>query len=805
MRKEHTVSQIIVLLEFILQNYIIILLILFISAFINKIILGMNVHFRESKGFKKIKRFLIPNSRYILFSAVMLIQFKLNLFQKIEANQKIGLLIGILTMYGIIISFIQFLIGFSSQDPKDRHWGESKTKFLLQRSLEYQFLNSSEFKLMIFFVGIISFLELDFVSKYNLFQGNIILFDEIYVASIVTILYEYLKLFFRIIDIKNNIIRMQEKRDLFIKFQLEESIKNQHMELLNYAFSEGEDYFLKSIFDRISASELSQEDKKEIFNRIIFYSYSTWSLTSVKRGNNLKILRERFLGVSCFETKRYAMLHHFERLWNNEKFKELELTFEDMLHILIHQKNILYREIKNTAAIQSDNLIQLCIDFYYKESISDVHNTVLYLPKSLINSATSCNHISKLIYTFENLDIVEDVAFKFNSEDSSENIKKIDKLLVKDYCNFMKVLVDKIYNQKMYVDRNFKFSYAMDLHEDKDAFVESASISDYIFRDHLKKIVILEYIRSLENTEENKIFILKICNLLDHYQITAYIIYRIFYPSHDYMGWDKEIEFFQKLYQLKDQWFSQIKMETIDLVASEIESTHIGHRISYNLIKWTLEQITKPVTEELIQNCIDKDYLSFGRFVKLRFIINGGDYLNVDKYCYDKLAYSRIVNKYSDWRVHAIKELTSKPEYLSLSYLKDQVCYIMRQLIKEGIPSELLEINFIEPYIIGFMGGSFDEIVNQCIASEEKMLLGIGVIDYLMFCLIKRMKNDLDKKEVRDEKFIRILLWKSLNYHNLSLSEYVDMIGIKVTLIKDNISKCEKEMANNMFSQMLGL
>ncbi|WP_248928669.1 hypothetical protein [Paenibacillus hamazuiensis] len=158
-----------------------------------------------------IKNIILP---VVLIASLTAIQQQYGFIQLGNKDNYIALVISIITLYGILYTFLQFTIGYALQNKNDKYWGRSITKDIFLKRLGFEVFKSTMFKLLIMYSVIYPILSkaiLLGIKDFNISNGFPQAFWEVSVLSIY-VLYAYL--FLQSLNSMKILYDIQERRSL---------------------------------------------------------------------------------------------------------------------------------------------------------------------------------------------------------------------------------------------------------------------------------------------------------------------------------------------------------------------------------------------------------------------------------------------------------------------------------------------------------------------------------------------------------------------------------------------------------------
>ena len=633
-----------VYISFILKSSIVIYVFL---VFIDRTLSLIRIRIRERDfAFKYPTIYLLINSIFKYLSIVFIfmitvLQEKTRIIKFPADFDSLILTVSIYAMYGILISFIQFLISYSSTNNRDFYWGKSKTKLIIMDSIEYKIFNSTLFRLLFLYLtvySVINFAELSFISKYTGYA------DSLFHISIVIVMVEFIILFIKGVIISNLLFCFQEDIKN-VNTQIKLDSLNEYKYLFNESIKSNNKDFMNIIFYDLLNIEETQ--RSEMIFSVLCNVYS-WQLLLEDNRNKSKFNLIFKFFKRCDEQNPYYKLSRIQLIngdfWTHYKQSDLILSFEELLKIYIKQENLIYHIMKNESGGEKEKFTSMFESVYETDNILMVKNKLFDFPSAVWNGISSQKDIILICTIVRNIDILN---MLYNSYEISDYCctETLGNKIMQKYCDFIiKIIEEKketiihMHNKNIEDILNIRLCYSSNNFYDEklNNNLLHASVRDEI--DKLLKNKMTAYLITLDDNESNREYISKLSKFLDIKYVMFFIIHHILYPGDDCSEWKKEILFFKKIISSKyydDNLFSK---QNVDFIFNSIKKSAIGHKIHTVLLKWIFVTVKLPVGEHMVNECHERRYLSLTMFISLKYIF-------LDEYYYDVLEDVSILNE----------------------------------------------------------------------------------------------------------------------------------------------------------------
>lgn len=702
----------------------------------------------------------------------------------------IVLTVAIYTMYGIFVSFIQFLISYSATNNRDIYWGKSKIKLILMDSFEYRVFNSTLFRMLLLYLSlysILDFTKMFLMSRYNSY------FDSLFYVSITIIMMEFIVLFTKGLMISNVLFYVQEGEDSITR-QIERNIFNEYEFIFNKTIKSDYYDFVKKLFKDLSNIEKSQ--RKEMLYSVLCYVYSCHQWEKENQDKKILASLKNFFERSEKQNLYYklASLRSINsNFWIQYEQSDLELPFEKLLKIYIKQEDIIFHFIEKESDGDKEEFSSMF------ETVYGTVNTLLDeikffdFPAAVWKAISSQKDIISLCDSARNLQIMKSLYYSFKSNDYCSELLR--KKIIERYCNFIIEVLKKEKEIILQMD-NRKIEYILDIKSWKEEKKNYDQIQKgYIckghinFREELKRALkdkLLHYFIGLENNEFNQSFINKLGEFMEVKYIMFFIIYRILYTGPDKWKWKAEVCFFKELISSRYYEDNICGEQNVDFVAKAIADDNIGYSISSNLIKWIFHNINSSINENIVKECSEKKYLSLAIFIEFKYIFEE------ENFYYSTLEDMDHLN--DEMRIQFVNEISRIKNVMKERYFIDVLYSIV------GYKKDYIAIDKL------ILSGNFETfmIISNFINMKEMMEYinthkWIGSDGVLKFLLIKLSEFNCQKlllsldSEVQQnlaQQFERMLS-QSLK----TVDEYVDDLCIRASYIGNEIPQHRKDKA----------
>ncbi|WP_097015328.1 hypothetical protein [Anaerocolumna aminovalerica] len=722
-------------------------------------------------------------------------------FLRIPLNcDPIVLTVAIYTMYGIFVSFIQFLISYSSTNNRDLYWGRSKTKLIIMDSMEYRVFNSTLFRMLLLYLSAYSILDFKKVLLLSEYQDYA---DSLFYVSITIIIIEFIVLFIKGLMISNVLFYVQEDGDR-INTQIKRNIFNEYQLVFNDSIKSHDYDFIKILFADLSNIEKSQ--RGEMIYSVLYHVYSWYQWVWESKQKKMLVSLEKIFQRSERQNSYYklASLRLINsNFWNQYEQSELELPFEKLLKIYTKQEDLMFYFIQKESGGDKEEFLSMFETVYKTDNTLLNEYKFFNFPEAIWKAISSQKDIISLCDSARNLQMMERLYHAFESSDYCCTTESLREIIIGRYCNFIIKVLKKEKELVLQMDsRNIE--YTLDIKswkEDKkiyDQIQRRDTSRAYIsFREELKKSLknkLLHYFIELENNELNRSFINKLGEFMEVKYIMFFIIYRILYTGADYYKWKEEILFFKELISSRYYEDNIFGNQNVDFIAKAITNSNIGHRISSNLIKWIFHNINSPINENIVKECSERKYLSLAIFISFKYIFKDGDIY------YSPLEEANFLN--DEIRIQFTSEISRIRGVMGEKYFIGVLYFIYGyQKNQINIDKLILNGNF-EMFMIVSNFINMKKMMEYIITQEW-----IGNDGVLKFLLIKfsefeyqKLLSSLDSEVQQNlARQYERMLSQSLK----TVDEYVDDLCTRASYLGDDIPQHRKDKAINILMTLI--
>lgn len=729
-------KNIIILGSVFLSIIIILSFLKFIYANIQKTVLSSFFNNEFLKG--KTKGIL----SFILIAVFWSLQQKYNFIQFGKKENYIPLVISILTLYGILYTFLQFTISYALQNDKDKYWGKSTTKSYFIKNLGFSIFKSTMFKILLFYSTLYPLLTDEFLTKLNYFQINVLL-QRFWEASVFIIFLLYAYLFFKSLNSLRFFYDMLEKNSLSQKWKIQEEMANEFKEYFKYCYRQkNSDLFIRIIINMIGT--LKREEQSEV---LIYILKEVFGDLHYKKYNNYimdKLLNREHKHMPHFINELFI------ELYNEIEKCSFELSLKDYLIIYRLHDNAVFESVSNGDLIDNESAVTRIITIYSDvDSWREKECTYFKIPTV----------IKKHIRSYEDLEEIHRVmtnrcCYKFVQE--SRNAKPNNRdILVESYKSYLYELL------KLYKDyfNDFKVSYFSYF------WGASHSYSSTEHFDKQTKEIIYDYLIRMHYTLQNKEYAKFILKQLDYKYRVSFIFYHMLYTGES-LEWQKDVLFFREIIQTS-RWDETSSKEGIQkFVCQKMNDSNIGHRIDCNLIRFIYKNLhMQQLNKEILDMCLNERYLSYARLLKFNYIFSENRPSPFSFYDFE--INSGKNSYYQDWKIEFLKEMIKAPNLLHdqffslhLYSLCKKVTYTLEQLAVENDFRVFFINHFFE-----LSESNFVELINN-------YYLRTGIIEFLILKFSEEKYEYLKKESLIKHFSSRVK--EIFHEENISIDEYVN-------------------------------
>ncbi|UQZ75708.1 hypothetical protein C2I17_14745 [Niallia circulans] len=510
-----------------------------------------------------------------------------------------GFVIGILSMYGIYIGFLQFITGHSE---KVRFLGKSKVKYLTDTSIWYQITQTNSFFVTLFFSIVLPVL---FMNTRGILQNNLLYTWQ---TSIGVLLWIYICLIGMSLKIMRILFLIKDEVDSGLESNIKETIKQKYIDL----------------FRKMYYSNFNYNDIGTFLNWI---NYDTRKIDGEELGSFLTVIfssiYEKIVLYEEFQSVRLLKKYgdSYERLFNDyEKF-----TIEKWGYLTTLQEKIdfsIYQKLINQDIKIFDYLIRINPELV-QENKSDNHFAFNLRNRNIHNFL-----FGKLLKkaTPDNMTVI-----CWAVKESTRNLKKshTDKITITYYTDVEKYKWEQIFDiylngenpfnlPKLSDKRVKKFHYG-DKYEEIIIDNDNIRLYSQICLNHL--ISNYGHIRELISENKN---LKKLILTMDKESLVAYLMYQLLYPDVD--KWNSNVIFYKEQLEFAFKFLENDKQEQLYLSAAEkVSNTHIDHRLTYEVLKNLFYSRKKKITAINYFDQFNYSMISNLKLIFVQSILSGND------------------------------------------------------------------------------------------------------------------------------------------------------------------------------------
>ncbi|MFJ7934391.1 hypothetical protein [Sporosarcina sp. NPDC096371] len=729
----------------------------------------------RGKKEKFLRNWYVRNAIFVFKYLVLLgmivalidLQKKFGFINLGEEKNSLSLVIAILTMYGILYTFIQFMTGYADQKENDKHWGESTIVFPLTRNSEFVFFHSRHFKFLLLYCAVFPLVNLDGISL----TGG--LMQALWVVSMTIVYVLYLFLFTKSLFIMKHVFSMQKSPDMRTKRKIEREKLEEYEILFEYSYREKNDYFVDVLFKDVMS--IGDSERKDMFKDVF-----TETLCSFSEIQYEKIDRQRNRNpTKSKETngESYSLFRRFSRLYVSENLKKLDLNFDELLSMYRLTEKVLYNEVDLETNGDHSKLMIRLVDMYTNGQGYFEECTYYQVPQVIWDQVQSNADVLALHSFVETKE-----ASRIDHEVLNEEAKSRLELLVQSENKYIWKLLDQ---SKEYLEefKRGRYLFNQRSHE---------SVKNNIYK----------YILSLEFTDENKAYIEVLMDVLDYKYRVAIVFYIMLYPSEtDFIKKQQDILFFRYLLN-KFNGNQQISdSEVKEFVLRKIGNSTSHHRIDQDLLEWIFDNLeTRSTDVRLIQTCLDWHDFSYAKLLMFKFIFNE------NLYCYPD--FSELANAdveqfpKRDWRVACLKDMLQTPSLLKEEFYWKHAMKLAEHVRKTSTPVDFYSEDDFRLYCMDLF---FEMSEVQFLKLlQETRYLRRGIIEFLVLKLDKAAYDYLITNDWLSKEFARRLT-QIIYQENLDIESYVNYLAERANevLVDSPVPQLKKDKIVRKLTQLI--
>lgn len=716
----------------------------FISGMINRTLFRVKNGIKQTRFWKikPIKKSVFGLGILLVISTIVFLanlQEKNNVIDIGDKDYHLNLVMAILTVYGILYAFIQFAIGYADQKNNDKYWGKSTTEVLLSENIEFIIFHSRFFKVVLFYIAIFPLTNWQVFKLIAKYESFALALWEVCLTIIYVL---YIFLFTKSLVIMRRFFAMQKNHELPVKWLIEIEKLEDYEELFNDSYQNKNDLFMKVLFQDTMSIEGSE--RKEMFIKIL-----RGTLGSFSDKQNVKIHKQKSQKIKYGHFHLYRM---FSNLYRDEKLEDLGFSFDDLLSIYRITEEVLFNEVKLVAKDDQSKIIAEIVELYSNRQNHFKECRYYGVPHIIWDQVQSNADLLALHRYMETK-----YAWSINIEELDNEGQSHLKLLNQSKNQYIWKLLDC---SKDFLGKEGSHTSHFVFHKSNELSIKNA---------------IYQYILELEFSENNRVQIELLMDVLDYEQKVALVFYILLYPTEtDYIKKQQYVLFFRPLL---DNWNDNKRIsdpEVKDFVLWKIENSNIKHKITPNLIEWIFKNLETHSTDvRLIQSCIDWDYFSYAKILMFKYIFNEIH----DRYPdFSNQEHATIKQQWSDWRVVFLKEMVKNSVLLKEDFFKEHIMAVSRHISKSSNPIVLFNEN---DFRLFYMNPLFEITEIEFLRFiEEKTYLQKGILEFLILKLDKAAYKYL----ITNERIVVLFKWrvKEIIYEtNLDIESYVHQLALR--------------------------
>lgn len=579
--------------------------------------------------YPKISSVLRHLYTYLMLSSIcafIILQYNYGLFRILLYTDPLVLTVAIYTMYGIYISFIQFLISYSASNGKDLFWGKSKTKLILMDTIEYRVFNSTLFRVLLLYLAFYSIMniqEIYLLKQYHSYA------DSLFYVAIAIIVTEYIFLFIKGLIISNLLFHVQEDVDRITR-QVKTLVFSEYLHVFDMSLSSDDHDFVEWLFYDASNIEKSQREEMiyQVMNHIYSSNEQTWEVRDNRVANYFEMLFKRFDRENRYH-ELYKLKQVNRQFWRCYERSGLKLSLEKLVNIYLKQENFIFNLMNKESGGNREKFSTLFETFYGEECSYSSNIKFPDYPDAIWNTISTPQDIILLSESVRKLRLIKCLHY-FVHEDDICCTSTIMERIKHSYSEFL-ISILKRKRELIILMKESEIGTVLALNKSNANILNQMHKQEYLddYQDFGKtledevKATLVCYISGLDNNEDNQDIIKKITIFLDVKYIMFFICYRILYTGPDETKWKSEIIFFKELILPRSYNETILTEENIQAVSKLIENdrfSNIGHRIGSDLICWILNNLKSPINEMLVKECDDRPYLNLSLYISFRYI-----------------------------------------------------------------------------------------------------------------------------------------------------------------------------------------
>ncbi|MEJ8305952.1 hypothetical protein [Saccharibacillus sacchari] len=734
------------------------------------------MEFKHSSIFDLFLKVILPIGLIVILVSI---QQKFSWIDLGKEENRLSLVIALLTLYGILYAFIQFTISYAQQNSQDQYWGRSIAKGPFIKSLNLQVFKSEFFSFLLGYVSIFVLLQgslssfefLDFLPDRFLESFWEVSFLIVFSLCV----YVFIK---GLQGLQMMLIMPLEKRPKLYN-DIETQVTARYIKLFKDCLRDGDqNYFVEVLFQDIEKIEAKEKHvmlthiMEGILGSNIFYKKPARKILWFEDNGYAKEMRKTASFVLRLERT------FFERI---EKCS-FSIEFKDLVGLYIKSHKIVDNLLE--LQLQRDKNLNYFAELKetyqdHRRNVSSNNFTYFVIPSAVINQIKVIEEIEYLHEQMKKTKGYKIFLKLCGVEDSKLNEQENEFLeAYKEYwCSILQAYqpyVDELTSQRY----NFLFS-----RWDDDPYSRNAEKDKENEEYRFLKEETYWFAIDLAPSSANKKYISFLMNKLGYAYKVSMIFNHMLYTESNW-GWKKEVLYFYKMIQSHTyNGLLRNDEKMILFVHEKIQNkrSNIGHRIDLNLVQWIFDHIAieklKPTILKDLADDSRRKYMSYPLLLKFKFVFLQSRsyffdfYKEVEHYTFEQSDYVE------DWRISTLCELIETPDLLKEGFFKQHIYQLCK---RDSFNFSLIDLNrsfevfYINPHL-NVSVENFEDIIHT--------FAGDGIIEFLILNLHKENyfylmhgQNRLDFRE----KIERIIDRKGL-----SVRDYVQEITNRAREISD--------------------
>lgn len=670
--------------------------------------------------------------------------------QKFELIGIYGFIIGILSMYGIYIGFLQFIV---SDSEKVKYLGKSKVKYLTDTSKSYQITQTPSF-FMILFLAVITPLLISKTSG-ELQQSCIYIWQ----TSITMLLWIYLFLIGMSLQIIRILFLIKDKTDRGLEWNIERSISNKYYELFRKVYQSNFDYeSIQNFFKYLKFDILRIET-----NSMGLFLAKVFSEIDMNLGSEygeFKSVRLEKRGLGRYE----KYLYDGYKIFIKQKWKLLSSIKEEI--DWVHYADLIEDDIRTITYLvnETPKLIKKKDNNLFHrrdEQIDNVHN---YLFDQLIERAISEPGGMEILYQKiqESSKKLKFVLMINENTDILEYYRDVDK-------HKWKILVEKY----LFSETQFELP-SFSRYDNKELY--SQAIFNYL----------ISYYADLDQLITDNEQLGKLIQSMDREHRVAYSLYQLFYPTRD--AWDSNTIFFKNEIEKEFIWLEGSEGDTLFYSSAKIVSgTHIKHRVTFKVLKTIYDDRDEIISDMSYFSQFDYSQISPLKILLVQSVLGSNKWYS-NKFIIPEHQSEENLRALQNICIDFLHAIEKLPELLNFEELTDTLDFLIEEISfgKYTISHNLGIIGFLhyEFVLLYRKGVSTHEVFLEFVTygEGEDATISFWYNSIFTFFTLKLI-DDNYQAYFDNEKFLNAYKKKAmevLDMLDITLDEYLESIHRKL-------------------------